>query len=221
MGQLARLEEDLLTNSIKSSTEMTPGSSHLCCFFCRNLPPIDFVEDELAREPGPVRDLYLDSTSPIPSRNSTLGPTLVSALIPISAFTLVFTNKFFKQFMKAYLELNQGTKQSPVERKQTLMTIILEVYYGKLHIDYYYSCQRCKDYFETTRASRANQTPFAVFFLYENISVHWALFKHYHWGNELTPITWTEFKDFLQKNLGESKSFVNSIWKKRKRDSQY
>ena len=30
-----------------------------------------------------------------------------------------------------------------------------------------------------------------------------------------------EFKAFLQKNLGESKSFVNSIWKKLKKNSQY
>ena len=29
-------------------------------------------------------------------------------------------------------------------------------------------------------------------------------FKRHHQGEELTPITWTEFKAFLQKNLGES-----------------
>ena len=38
---------------------------------------------------------------------------------------------------------------------------------------------------------------------------------------EVALITWTEFKAFLQKNLGESKSFVDSIWKKLKKDSQY
>ena len=40
-------------------------------------------------------------------------------------------------------------------------------------------------------------------------------------SEKLTPITWIEFKAFLQKNLGKSKSFVNNIWKKLKRDSQY
>ena len=34
-------------------------------------------------------------------------------------------------------------------------------------------------------------------------------------------MTWVEFKDFLRKNLGDSRAFVDSIWKKVKRDSQY
>ena len=34
-------------------------------------------------------------------------------------------------------------------------------------------------------------------------------------------MTWVEFKDFLQKNLGDFRAFVDSIWKKVKRDSQY
>ena len=40
-------------------------------------------------------------------------------------------------------------------------------------------------------------------------------------GEQVASITWTEFKAFLQKNLGESKLFVDSIWKKLKKDSQY
>ena len=40
-------------------------------------------------------------------------------------------------------------------------------------------------------------------------------------SKKVAPITWAEFKAFLQKNLGKSKLFVDSIWKKFKRDSQY
>ena len=50
--------------------------------------------------------------------------------------------------------------------------------------------------------------------------MHWKQFKHCNRGEELTPITWTEFKAFLRKNLGEYKSSVDSIWRKLKRDSQ-
>ena len=85
----------------------------------------------------------------------------------------------------------------------------------------YHFCQQCKDYFETARATRTNWTSFAAFFLYGNISVCWTQYKRCHRGKELIPITWTEFKVFLQKNLGESKSFVNNIWRKFKWDSQY
>ena len=35
------------------------------------------------------------------------------------------------------------------------------------------------------------------------------------------PITRVEFKDFLRKNLGDSRAFVDNICKKVKRDSQY
>ena len=34
-------------------------------------------------------------------------------------------------------------------------------------------------------------------------------------------MTWPEFKDFLQTNLGDSKAFVDGIWSKIKRNSQY
>ena len=95
------------------------------------------------------------------------------------------------------------------------------MYYGKLYMDCYHFCQQCEDHFETAGATGFNQTPFVAFFLRGNISVCWAQFKRRNRGEELTPITWTEFKVFLRKNLGEFKSFVDSIWRKLKRDSQY
>ena len=34
-------------------------------------------------------------------------------------------------------------------------------------------------------------------------------------------MTWPAFKDFFQKNLGDFRVFVDGIWSKMKRDSQY
>ena len=51
--------------------------------------------------------------------------------------------------------------------------------------------------------------------------MRWAQFNCRNRCDEPTPITWTEFKAFLRKTLGESKSFFDSIWRKLKRDSQY
>ena len=34
-------------------------------------------------------------------------------------------------------------------------------------------------------------------------------------------MTWAEFKAFLRKNLRDSRAFVDGIWSKLKRDSQY
>ena len=201
---------------------MAPGGSRLRHSPRRNLP-MDPVEDELTRDPGPVGDLHSDSTSPAPSHNPTPGPELVPALIPapVPAPTPLFSDELFRQFMRVYLESNQGPRQPPVERERFLKAKVPEVYYGKSQMDCYHFCQQYEDYFETAGATGNNRTSFAAYFLRGSISVHWTQYKRRHQGEKLTPITWTEFKAFLQKNLGESKSFVDSIWKKLKRDSQY
>ena len=189
----------------------------------RNPPPIDPVEDELARDPSSVGGPNSGSTSPALSCNPTPGPDLVPALIsaPVPAPTpaLVASEELFKKFMKVYLETNQRPRQP--ERKSTLKAKVPEVYYDKSHMDCYHFCQQYEDCFETAGATGFNQTPFAAFFLCRNINVCWAQFKRRNRGKELTPITWTEFKAFLRKNLEESKLFVDSIWKKLKRNSQY
>ena len=131
------------------------------------------VEDELAREPGPVGNPHSGSTSPAPSRNPSPGPKLVPALnpapVPAPTPAPVASEELFKKFMKAYLETNQGPRQP--ERKQTLKAKVAELYYGKSHMDCYHFCQQCEDHFETAGATRFNRTPFAASFLCGNISV--------------------------------------------------
>ena len=216
-----------LSESIKSSTKMAPGGSRPRRSPRWNLPSVDPVEDELARDPGPVGGPHSGSTSPAPSRNPSPGPELVSALIPAPVPTPVpapaplSSDELFKQFMRAYLESNQRLRQLLAEHKQSLKTKVPEMYYGKLHMDCYHFCQQRKDYFETAGATGTNRTLFAAFFLCGNNSVRWTQYKRCYWGEEPTPIIWTEFKAFLRRNLGESKSFVDSIWRKLKRDSQY
>ena len=64
-----------------------------------------------------------------------------------------------------------------------------------------------------------NRTPFAATFLRSPISLRWAQHKRRH--NCATPITWSEFKAFLRNDLGSSQAFIDSIWSKFRRDSQY
>ena len=64
-----------------------------------------------------------------------------------------------------------------------------------------------------------NCTPFAALFLRGTISLRWAQHKHRY--QSTTPITWSEFKIFFQKNLGNSQAFIDNIWSKFRRDSQY
>ena len=64
-----------------------------------------------------------------------------------------------------------------------------------------------------------NCTPFAASFFCGSISLRWAEYKHRH--ESATPITWPEFKVILRKDLGSSQAFIDSIWSKFRRDSQY
>ena len=94
-----------------------------------------------------------------------------------------------------------------------------DTYFGKSYMDYYHFCQQCKDYFKTSCAIRINHTSFAATFFYSTINLKWVQHKCRYKSD--TPITWTNFKIFLQKNLGDSQAFNNSTWSKFKRDSQY
>ena len=157
---------------------MAPGGSRSCHSPRQNFFPIDYVEDELARDPGPTNGSHLDNISPAPSHNPTLGSTLIFALIPVPVPTLTsalpFSNELFRQFMKAYLKTNQGPRQLLTGHKQSFKAKIPEVYYGKLYIDCYHFCQQYKDYFEIIGAIGTNQTLFAASFFRGNISVCWA-----------------------------------------------
>ena len=139
----------------------------------RNPFSTDLVEDELARNPGPVRGSHSRSTSPAPSWNPAPGPDQITTLILASALALASTNELFKKFMKAYLESNQRLKQSSAEYEQPLKAKVPEVYHNKLHMDCYHFCPQCKDHFETIGATGTNRTSFTAFFLCGNISMHW------------------------------------------------
>ena len=76
-----------------------------------------------------------------------------------------------------------------MECKQFFKAKVSDMYYKKLHIDYYYFYQQYKDYFETAGATGANRTSFAISFLCESINVQWTYYNCRHQGEELIPIT--------------------------------
>ena len=69
------------------------------------------MEDELARDPGPVGGPHSENTSSALSRNPTPGPDQVPALIPAPAPAPALapapasapTDELFKKFIKAYM----------------------------------------------------------------------------------------------------------------------
>ncbi len=96
-----------------------------------------------------------------------------------------------------------------------------DLYYGNLHIECYYFCQQCKDHFETAGVKSHKRIPFAASFLKARIFFYWQQYKNKIKHDRATPPSWQEFKAFFQRNLGESTAFVDNIWSKIKKHSQY
>ena len=157
--------------------------------------------------------------TPIPT------PVMSRAFTPAPATTLPFAlsldNELFKQFMKAYLEAQVPgrTEIDPESCKQPLKTRFPELDYGNIHMDCYQFCQQCEDHFKTAKTKRPNRIPFAASFLGGSVTQQWL--QHKQRCDGTMAMTWPEFKEFLRKNLNNSRAFVDSVWKKVKRDSQY
>lgn len=79
---------------------MVPRDSYPYFSLYRNLFPIDYMKDELAKNLGPVDGSHSSSTLPALSRNPTLGSaqilTLIPSLIPTPASALGSSDKLFR-----------------------------------------------------------------------------------------------------------------------------
>ena len=147
------------------------AGSRICHSPRRNFLPGN--EDELVGSlPGA---LIKGSNSPTPFPTVLRAPTPAFTLspTPTPTSTSPLTNELFKQFMKTYLESNQGPSQSPAKCKLPLKAKMPDLYYDKSYIDYYYFCQQYKDHFKTFWAIRTYWTLFITSFFCRNISVQW------------------------------------------------
>ena len=88
-------------------------------------------------------------------------------------------------------------------------------------MDCYNFCQQCENYFATAEATGPTRIPFAASFLRDRICFRWHQYKRRHDADTPVPVTWDEFKAFLQHKLGDSQAFVDTYWGKLKRDSQH
>ena len=111
------------------------------------------------------------------------------------------------------------TEVDPKPCEQPLKAKFPDLYYGNLDMDCYRFCQQCEDYLTTAVAKGPNRIPVAASFLHGSVTQQ--LLQHKRRRDGAVPMTWVHFKDFFRKNLKDSRAFVDSIWKKIKRDSEY
>ena len=116
-----------------------------------------------------------------------------------------------------------GAKTPAIEgsRERPLKARLPDVYRGDNHMACYNFCQQYKDHFATAGAKGPNRIPFTASFLRDRISFRWQQHKRKLDNKTLVSLTWVEFKAFLRKSLGDSRTFVDSFWRRIKRDAQY
>ena len=165
-----------------------------CCTIRRSLqvnPPADVPEeqDELAGASGRS------------DTDSNEAPTLPEA--PTPPLVPPPTKDLFTKFIMMFMETIQARDRETLRpQKRPFKARTPKIYSEKSHMNCYYFCQQCDNYFKTSDAIKINRTPFATIFLRSSICLRWAQHKRRH--NCATPITWSEFKAFFRKDLGSS-----------------
>ena len=123
--------------------------------------------DELAGAQSPVKRSNTGSNE-APTKALTLPEASTLPLVPL-------IKDLFTKYMKVFMETMQAQAQALAEPwERPLKARSPKIYSGKSHMDCYYFCQQCEDYFEISGATRMNCTPFTAIFLCGAISLRWA-----------------------------------------------
>lgn len=120
--------------------------------------------------------------------------------------------------MDSFLQAQASRPEPAGPREGQLKAKFPNLYYGKSHLECYHFSQQCEDHFNTAGAIGFNCTPFAASFLRGRISSRWHQHKRRNQAAE-GPLSWVEFKAFLQGNLGDSRAFVDTIWSRKLRET--
>ena len=154
------------------------------------------------------------------------GAKLPVAIVPTTDVPK-YSEDDLQRILKTVLEARTPTPApapAPIVSKlpqDKLKARFPDVYCGKFHMDYYNFCQQCEDYFATAGATGPIRIRFAASFLRDRISFHWQQYKRKRDADSSVPVTWDEFKAFLCRSLDNSQAFVDTYWRKIKRDSQH
>lgn len=137
----------------------------------------DFIPDQFALQSN-LRSIAVIGFTLSTGINSAPAPISVFAFVP--AFSLVLAlstlQNLFLQFMQAYLEDCRAFSTLFEQKKtshQLFMAYNPNFYYRNFHIEYYYFCKYCENYFDIARGKRHKQMFFATFFQKGHILYRW------------------------------------------------
>lgn len=137
---------------------------------------------------------------PLPTASALLTPAVSRAPTPAPVPAPVSTNQLIRRFKKVYMESAQGRGQNQAGPQERPL--------------------KCEDYFETGVATGHYRIPFATSFLRGIIVQRWHQYNQSQ-GERVALLIWIEIKTFLRKNFGDSRAFIDSIWSRVKRGSEF
>ena len=119
-----------------------------------------------------------DSGTPKPIPAISRAPTPAFALASVPGPLKRSTNKDMQRATKLALELFVKSQEDGQFQASTapcnhfLKACNPDFYYKSLHIECYYFCRQCEDYFDIAGAMGYNHVPFAASFLRNRINFH-------------------------------------------------
>lgn len=164
--------------------------------------------DELEIDVGALRD------------TGVVAPVSAAAYIPVLNYTEDDLPRTTKLYRHSFIQTRaQANRSDQARRERPLKAVFPHLYSGRSHLECYNFCRQCQDHFDITGVTGFHRTHLAASFLCGRISKRW----HQHKRRSLVdrPISWVDFKAFLRGDLGDSRAFVDSIWSRIKRESQY
>lgn len=125
-----------------------------CLYFCKSITfssvfPVFMTDSKSDKLAGQKKDIFFLSGASIST--------------PVEVQTPKYTKTDLIKILKIFSKTKSQT-QLEVSYEQPLKAKLFDVYFGKLYIDCYHSCQQYKDYFNTADATRSNRTLFAASF---------------------------------------------------------
>ena len=108
------------------------------------------------------------------SEKSTLASSHASVFTLVeSTLALKYSKADLMRIVKIFSETKGQELKAKVPRKRPLKAKIPNIYFEKLHMDFYHFCQQCEDHFKKVDATGSNRTPFVALFFCGKINFWW------------------------------------------------
>ena len=169
--------------------------------------------DKLAGTQAPPGHFNVPSVGPRPL--DAPAAAFAGSAAPARVYLYAEMQDIIWTVMEAKPTATEGPQEHPLKAH------FLDVYGRDNHMACYNFCQQCKDHFTIAGAKVPNRIPFAASFLQDRISFRWQQHKRKLDSESLVSLIWDKFKAFLQKSLGNSRTFIDSFWPQIQRDTQY